>query len=88
MSVSKLIPTDRRYTRKLTERQRQVAELVALGYRDREIAQSLGISLRTVRNYLDEIASKLLIDPSRNLRVQIAWFVWISEPRSTESDHV
>jgi DNA-binding CsgD family transcriptional regulator len=43
----------------LTERQRQIAELVAEGLREAEIAARLGISRYTVRNHKQVIYAKL-----------------------------
>jgi DNA-binding CsgD family transcriptional regulator len=42
----------------LTEREREVVRLVAQGLRDREIAESLTISVKTVRSHLDRIGEK------------------------------
>jgi RNA polymerase sigma factor (sigma-70 family) len=44
---------------RLTQRERQVLELVALGRSHREIAQSLGISARTVEVYKSRLMEKL-----------------------------
>jgi len=43
----------------LTTRERQVATLVAQGYRDRDIAQRLGIGFGTVRTHLNRAMEKL-----------------------------
>lgn len=43
----------------LTERERQVARLVAPGLRGKEIARRLGISEQTVKNHLTHIFAKL-----------------------------
>jgi DNA-binding NarL/FixJ family response regulator len=43
----------------LTERQRQIAELVAEGLREREIAERLGLSRNTIRNHKQAIFHKL-----------------------------
>jgi DNA-binding CsgD family transcriptional regulator len=42
----------------LSEREKQVLALVASGERDVDIAENLGISVRTVRSYLDRIRDK------------------------------
>jgi len=44
---------------KLTPRQRQVLQLVAEGYRTKEIAKKLGISVRTVENHRAQIMELL-----------------------------
>lgn len=44
---------------RLTERQRQLVELVALGQTDAEIALALGISANTVRNQLVRVRERL-----------------------------
>jgi DNA-binding CsgD family transcriptional regulator len=43
----------------LTSRERQVAELAAVGHRSREIADRLYLSPRTVENHLQRVYSKL-----------------------------
>jgi two-component system, LuxR family, response regulator FixJ len=43
----------------LTEREREVAHLVALGQRNLAIAQTLGIALRTVKRYRQQAMEKL-----------------------------
>lgn len=42
----------------LSEREREVLSLVAAGERDQDIAETMGISVRTVRSYLDRIRDK------------------------------
>ena len=42
----------------LSDRERQVLSLVAAGERDADIAESMSISIRTVRSYLDRIRDK------------------------------
>lgn len=44
---------------RLTQRERQVLELVALGHNHREISQALGISARTVEVYKSRMMEKL-----------------------------
>jgi DNA-binding NarL/FixJ family response regulator len=46
----------------LTDRQREIAELVAEGLREAEIAARLGISRYTVRNHKQVIYSKLGVE--------------------------
>jgi DNA-binding CsgD family transcriptional regulator len=43
----------------LTDRERQIVELVALGARNREVAAKLSISEQTVKNHLRNIFIKL-----------------------------
>jgi DNA-binding NarL/FixJ family response regulator len=43
----------------LTEREREILCLVALGYTNQEIADQLVLSLKTVRNHVSNIFSKL-----------------------------
>jgi DNA-binding NarL/FixJ family response regulator len=43
----------------LTDRERQVLALIATGMTDREIAEELGIGVRTVRSHLENIGDKL-----------------------------
>ncbi|MDQ2812378.1 MAG: response regulator transcription factor [Actinomycetota bacterium] len=44
---------------RLTERERQVLELVARGYQNARVAQHLGLSEKTVRNHVSAILAKL-----------------------------
>jgi DNA-binding NarL/FixJ family response regulator len=45
----------------LTERERQVLELIARGSSNTEIAAALGLSLKTVRNHISNIFAKLQV---------------------------
>jgi DNA-binding NarL/FixJ family response regulator len=49
----------RQRTDKLTTRERQVLELVAIGLRNREIARELCIAEATVENHLHSVFEKL-----------------------------
>ncbi|HEY5021709.1 MAG TPA: response regulator transcription factor, partial [Gemmatimonadaceae bacterium] len=51
----------RRPLHKLTERQVQVLRLVAEGHRTREIATSLGLSVKTVESHRGEIMKRLRV---------------------------
>lgn len=60
---------------RLTPRQREVLELIAEGYSNAGIAQRLGISRKTVENYINELYGQLGIDPrdgSQQARVKAA----------------
>lgn len=56
---------------RLTPRQREVAELVAIGFPDKAIAGRLGCSVRTVENHVFSIGRALDCDHALSLRVQI-----------------
>lgn len=56
----------------LTDRQQQVAELVADGLPDKQIARALGIDEETVGYHIGRIVKVWNLDRSRNVRVQIA----------------
>jgi DNA-binding NarL/FixJ family response regulator len=43
----------------LTKREDEIIELLAEGKRDREIARTIGVSLRTVQNHVSHILHKL-----------------------------
>ena len=45
----------------LTDREREILTLIAQGWSNAEIAQSLVISMKTVRNYISSIFSKLQV---------------------------
>jgi DNA-binding NarL/FixJ family response regulator len=51
--------TTERTPARLTERERQIVDLVALGLANREIARRLGIELCTVKNHVHNILEKL-----------------------------
>lgn len=61
----------------LTERQRKVAELVADGYTNEEIAEMLGIAPRTVKSHIEVVKRKLGIkyrrEVGRMLRTLDGW---------------
>jgi DNA-binding CsgD family transcriptional regulator len=70
---SKLPPRKRLpdQTRKPSQRQQRIIELVAQGLKNREIAKVLGIGEKVVRNYLSAIYDKIGV----NNRVELAlWF--------------
>ena len=47
---------------RLSEREREVAELAACGLHDKEIARRLGISITTVRTHIDHAFRKLNVN--------------------------
>ena len=51
----------------LTERQRQVVQLIAQGYSNVEIAERLGISPRTVKAHSDALRTKLRVTRRRQI---------------------
>ena len=53
----------------LTERQRQVVELIALGCSNDEVAVRLGISARTVKAHCDVLRQKLGVARRRQIPV-------------------
>jgi DNA-binding NarL/FixJ family response regulator len=70
------LPRRRLKSEDLTEREREVARLVADGLTNRQIAVRLGISERTVENHLDHIFDKLGFAS----RAQVAAWVASSRP--------
>ena len=64
MAVRKVVATFREpapanSAEALTPRQREILELVANGYANKEVAEKLGLTLSTVTWYLNEIYKKL-----------------------------
>jgi DNA-binding CsgD family transcriptional regulator len=58
-------------TRRLSQRQRRVTEMVAQGLKNREIATMLGIGVHVVRNYLSAVYDKIGVSN----RVELAlWY--------------
>jgi DNA-binding NarL/FixJ family response regulator len=51
----------------LTERQRQVVQLIAQGFSNAEIAERLGISPRTVKAHSDALRTKLRVSRRRQI---------------------
>lgn len=50
----------------LTARQREVADLLLQGMRNQDIAESMGISLHTVRRHLEQIFRRLGVNNRRD----------------------
>lgn len=67
---------------RMTKREKQVIELIAEGYTNKEIALKLHLSTHTVKSHVHNILEKL----SLNTRVQIAKHVHISESYKTAID--
>lgn len=55
----------------LSSRQREVAELISDGATDKDIECRLGLSNGGVRAHIGDIAERLSLDRSKNLRAQI-----------------
>ena len=55
----------------LSHREQQVVALVCLGYRNYEIAQTLGIAPETVKTHLQHIFDKFHLRGSRELRLAL-----------------
>ena len=53
--------TDTLFTEPLTARERQIAEAIARGLRNKQIADELGISAETVKRHLASIYGKLAL---------------------------
>lgn len=66
-----MIPNDALHIEPLTHRERQMAQAVARGLRNRQIADEFGISEETVKKHLATIYGKLAI----NGRVALAVLV-------------
>ena len=55
----------------LTEREQEVTALACLGYRNYEIADTLGISYETVKSHLQNIFTKFDIRSRKELRIAL-----------------
>ncbi len=62
----------------LTSREHEVIQLVAMGYTDQHISLVLGISERTIRNYLQKIYEKLSVRTRVEAAVQAVKRGWIN----------
>lgn len=59
----------------LSRRQREIAELVAQGFTNKDICAATGLSRRRVEDIIQTIALRLALNPTRNFRVQIALYI-------------
>jgi DNA-binding CsgD family transcriptional regulator len=57
---------------KLTSRQQQVARLVSEGNLNREIAERLGISLHSAKQYIHQVVEKLGLEGQNHTRLLIS----------------
>ena len=63
----------------LTDRQRDVAQLITAGLSTKQIAVSLGVSQSRVRVIVSSIAYRIGADPSLDERVQVAlWWAGLA----------
>jgi len=60
-SVTRTIATEKDLLRDLTDREREVAELLATGLSNAEIAESLYLSIYTVKNHVSNILMKFQV---------------------------
>jgi len=67
---------------RMTKRERQVIELIADGFANKEIAQKLHLSTYTVKSHVHNILEKL----SLHTRVQVANYAHISDSYKTAGD--
>jgi ATP/maltotriose-dependent transcriptional regulator MalT len=56
----------------ITDRQRQIVELIAAGCSNEEVARHLGISARTVKAHCDTLRQKLGVE--RRRQIPVAYF--------------
>ena len=62
--------------RPLTSRQLQVAKLTIEGLSIREIGKEMGITPRTVKDYLMHIYRRLDIDDRWNKKIRLVYVLW------------
>lgn len=58
----------------LSEREQDVTYLTCLGYKNHQIAFKLGISVRTVRSYIEQVLFKAHLHSKTELRLKFANF--------------
>ena len=69
--TSSNVPADSAGTDGLTDRERQVLALVANGSSNAQIARTLGLSLKTVQNYVSRILDKLQVADRTQAALQV-----------------
>ena len=67
---------------KITERQREVVELIAAGMSNDEVGERLGISPRTAKAHCDVLRQKLGVSRRRQIPVAYRWLTG-EDPLST-----
>ena len=67
---------------RMTKRERQVIELIADGFANKEIAQKLHLSTYTIKSHVHNILEKL----SLHTRIQVANYAHISKSYNTSND--
>jgi DNA-binding NarL/FixJ family response regulator len=68
----------------LTQREREVAQFIALGLKDDEIAARLGITPGTVKNYIRDIRLRLRVKTRRAIALQIVRMSAEQQPTEPE----
>lgn len=63
------MPMNERNDKQLTQREREILQLIAQGYANREIAQQLTIELGTAKNHVHNILDKLNVKTRRDAAV-------------------
>ncbi|WP_217250809.1 response regulator transcription factor [Streptomyces sp. AC602_WCS936] len=71
--------TARRMLRKLSSREQEIAQLLAAGASNPDMAETLGISAHTVKDHIRGVYAKLGVD-NRVQASRIVWQAQVSEP--------
>jgi len=82
-AIDGLKPTTLEESVRMTKREKQVIELIADGFTNKEIAQKLHLSTYTVKSHVHNILEKLAL----NTRVQIAKHAHLSDAYKTAIDN-
>ncbi|MDD5094343.1 MAG: LuxR C-terminal-related transcriptional regulator [Dehalococcoidia bacterium] len=66
------------FIKKLSPRQKELVDLMALGYRNDKIAQEMGLKLKTVKNTIRPIFKKLKpsVDEDPRAAAVMLWYVY------------